>query len=83
MPSDIINDSAVTCSLQVVATDRGSPPRSSTATVAVTVVDDNDNTPQCSPRMYSVSLREDVATNTAVATLACSDTYVAPPIGLK
>ena len=66
--------SNLTSSLEVIATDRGAPAQSSTATVAVTVVDDNDNSPQCSPRMYAVSLREDVTASTAVAALACSDT---------
>ena len=51
-------------SLLVVATDMAVPlaeRRSSSATVLVNVLDDNDNYPQFTERSYSVTVPEDVA----------------------
>lgn len=50
--------------LVVMATDQGLPsaggPRSSTSTVVVRVLDDNDNYPQFTERTYTVQVPEDV-----------------------
>lgn len=51
-------------SLVVVASDMAVPladRRSSTATVIVNVLDDNDNYPQFTERSYSVTVPEDIA----------------------
>lgn len=50
--------------LIVGATDQASPPsarRSSTASVVIHILDDNDNYPQFSERTYTVSLNEDIS----------------------
>lgn len=45
--------------LEVVATDRGSPALSATVTVEVNVLDVNDNNPVFSKSSYSVEISED------------------------
>ncbi|XP_046358556.2 protocadherin Fat 4-like [Haliotis rufescens] len=62
---------ASTHSLTVTATDSGTPPRSTDVTVTINVVDDNNNTPSCSPSSTTVIQREDHTGN--VATLSCTD----------
>ncbi|XP_032898448.1 cadherin EGF LAG seven-pass G-type receptor 2 isoform X3 [Amblyraja radiata] len=61
--------------LLVEANDQGRNPgpRSSTATVHITVEDDNDNTPQFSEKRYVVQVLEDVAPNTQVLQVTASD----------
>lgn len=44
----------------VIARDQGIPPQSSTATVSLTVLDINDNTPEFYPQKYFVSVADDV-----------------------
>ena len=58
---------------QVVATDSGTSPRSSTATVSVAVTDVNDNSPVCNPNLQTVSVAENTALSTNLATLTCVD----------
>jgi cadherin EGF LAG seven-pass G-type receptor 1 len=61
--------------LVVMATDQGLPSaggqRSSTATVMVQVIDDNDNYPQFTERTYTVQVPEDVnwSENPVIATV--------------
>ncbi|XP_067685434.1 protocadherin Fat 4-like [Haliotis asinina] len=62
---------ASTHSLTVTATDGGSPPRSTDVTVTINVLDDNNNTPTCSPSSMTTIQREDYTGN--VATLTCTD----------
>ncbi|XP_046548571.1 LOW QUALITY PROTEIN: protocadherin Fat 4-like [Haliotis rubra] len=62
---------ASTYSLTVTATDGGTPARSSDVTVTINVVDDNNNTPTCSPSSTTTIQREDYTGN--VATLTCTD----------
>lgn len=52
--------------LEVVATDRGSPALSTTATVEVKVLDVNDNSPVFGRSSYSVEVSEDAAEGTPV-----------------
>ncbi|XP_046571396.1 cadherin-23-like, partial [Haliotis rubra] len=62
---------ASTHSLTVTATDGGTPARSSDVTVTINVIDDNNNTPTCSPSSTTTIQREDYTGN--VATLTCTD----------
>ncbi|XP_069731782.1 LOW QUALITY PROTEIN: cadherin EGF LAG seven-pass G-type receptor 2 [Phaenicophaeus curvirostris] len=61
--------------LLVEATDQGQEPapRSTTATVRITVEDDNDNAPQFSEKRYVVQVPEDVAPNSAVLRVTATD----------
>lgn len=52
--------------LEVVATDRGSPALSAVVTVEVKVLDVNDNNPVFSMKSYSVEVSEDAAEGTQV-----------------
>ena len=52
--------------LEVVATDRGSPALSSTVTVEVKVLDVNDNSPVFIRSSYTVEVSEDAAEGTEV-----------------
>uniref|UniRef100_A0A8C2DIR3 FAT atypical cadherin 3a n=1 Tax=Cyprinus carpio TaxID=7962 RepID=A0A8C2DIR3_CYPCA len=45
----------------------------STATVEVTVIDTNDNSPVCEPAVYSVSVSEDVAINKQILRVKATD----------
>ncbi|XP_071083745.1 protocadherin Fat 4-like [Haliotis cracherodii] len=62
---------ASTHSLTVTATDSGTPSRSTDVSVTINVVDDNNNTPSCSPSSTTVIQREDHTGN--VASLSCTD----------
>ncbi|XP_022527058.2 cadherin EGF LAG seven-pass G-type receptor 1 isoform X3 [Astyanax mexicanus] len=61
--------------LIVEANDQGKDPgpRSATATVHITVEDENDNYPQFSEKRYVVQVPENVAVNTRVAQVEASD----------
>lgn len=59
--------------LNIVATDKGSPAKSSTTVLYITVDDVNDNSPECSPATQTVSFREDTSVATTLASLTCSD----------
>lgn len=52
--------------LEVVATDRGSPALSTTVTVQVQVMDVNDNSPVFTKSSYSVDVLEDAAEGSRV-----------------
>uniref|UniRef100_A0A4W5K4E9 Cadherin domain-containing protein n=1 Tax=Hucho hucho TaxID=62062 RepID=A0A4W5K4E9_9TELE len=60
-------------SLEVVALDRGSPALSSTATVEVTVLDVNDNSPAFSSSSYTIDVSEDAAQGTPVLEVTATD----------
>ncbi|KAM8847848.1 protocadherin beta-15-like isoform 3-T3 [Synchiropus picturatus] len=60
-------------SFVLVATDGGSPPRSGTAVIQVTVLDANDNAPIFSQAVYKASLPEDAAADTVVVTVTARD----------
>ncbi|XP_017691028.1 PREDICTED: cadherin EGF LAG seven-pass G-type receptor 2 isoform X1 [Lepidothrix coronata] len=59
--------------LLVEAADQGQEPRSATATVRITVEDDNDNAPQFSERRYVAQVPEDVVPNAAVLRVTATD----------
>lgn len=59
--------------LVVQAVDGGTPSLSSSALVRITVIDLNDNTPVPVPDNYAVTVLEDVAVGTTVATVAATD----------
>uniref|UniRef100_A0AAQ4QCD7 Cadherin-23 n=1 Tax=Gasterosteus aculeatus aculeatus TaxID=481459 RepID=A0AAQ4QCD7_GASAC len=59
--------------LRIIAYDAGKFPRTSTSTLTVTILDVNDETPTFNPRVYNVSLKEDVPRDHIVARLSCSD----------
>ncbi|XP_074527695.1 protocadherin-16 isoform X1 [Halichoeres trimaculatus] len=60
-------------SLEVVATDKGSPALSTTVMVEVKVLDVNDNSPVFSKSSYSVEVSEDAAEGTQVLEVAAVD----------
>ena len=59
--------------LNVIASDGGNPPRSSTAIVQVEIVDLNDNTPVWEQDLYSVSLLENTAIGSSVTQVVATD----------
>ncbi|XP_035034564.2 protocadherin-16 [Hippoglossus stenolepis] len=59
--------------LEVVATDRGSPALSTTASVEVKVLDVNDNSPVFGRTSYSVEVSEDAAEGTHVLEVTATD----------
>jgi hypothetical protein len=56
--------------LEVVATDKGVPPRSGTAKLTIKVLDVNDNGPQCEKAIYRVNVLENAY---RVVDLNCTD----------
>ena len=59
--------------LTITATDGGVPALSADVTLTVTVTDENDNLPDCTPSSFSATLREDSGAGTTVASLTCTD----------
>ncbi|KAL2094510.1 hypothetical protein ACEWY4_009229 [Coilia grayii] len=59
--------------LTLTATDGGTPQRSSTVTIHVTVLDANDNLPVFTQQTYEVRLFENSPLGTAVVTVSASD----------
>uniref|UniRef100_A0AAY5KXV4 Cadherin domain-containing protein n=1 Tax=Esox lucius TaxID=8010 RepID=A0AAY5KXV4_ESOLU len=59
--------------LIVTAVDGGSPQRSGTVNVTITVLDSNDNRPVCSQDTYSVRLRENATLGTLVVKVNATD----------
>uniref|UniRef100_A0A8V0ZBH8 Cadherin-23 n=1 Tax=Gallus gallus TaxID=9031 RepID=A0A8V0ZBH8_CHICK len=62
--------------LRVVASDAGTPSKSSTSTLTVKVLDVNDESPTFLPAIYNVSLPENVARDFKVVRLNCTDADV-------
>ncbi|KAF6107924.1 cadherin related 23 [Phyllostomus discolor] len=62
--------------LRVVATDAGTPTKSSTSTLTIRVLDVNDETPTFFPTVYNVSVSEDVPRDFRVVWLNCTDNDV-------
>uniref|UniRef100_A0A8C4PA71 Cadherin domain-containing protein n=1 Tax=Dromaius novaehollandiae TaxID=8790 RepID=A0A8C4PA71_DRONO len=60
-------------SFGVEAQDQGSPPMASSASVSITVLDVNDNSPQFTQREYGARLNEDAAVGTSVLTVSAVD----------
>ncbi|KAA0709739.1 Protocadherin gamma-A4 [Triplophysa tibetana] len=59
--------------LVLIAIDGGTPPRSGTAAIHVTVLDANDNAPVFSQAVYKVSLPENSPVDTVVVTVSATD----------
>ncbi|XP_030621292.1 protocadherin gamma-A11-like [Chanos chanos] len=59
--------------LILTATDGGTPPRSGTVVIHVTVLDANDNAPVFSQAVYKVSLPENSPLDTVVTTMNATD----------
>ncbi|XP_076861950.1 protocadherin gamma-A4-like isoform X13 [Brachyhypopomus gauderio] len=59
--------------LILTAIDGGTPPRSGTVAIHVTVLDANDNAPVFSQSVYKVSLPENSPVGTAVVTVSATD----------
>ncbi|KAM9617928.1 cadherin-23 isoform 2-T2 [Trichechus inunguis] len=62
--------------LRVVASDSGTPTKSSTSTLTIRVLDVNDETPTFFPAVYNVSVSEDVPRDFRVVWLNCTDNDV-------
>nr|CAB3229665.1 cadherin EGF LAG seven-pass G-type receptor 2 [Phallusia mammillata] len=62
-----------TYTLVVTAYDNGDPVFSSTLSVRVSVLDENDNYPQFTKSMYSVNVRENVQGNTGITSVEATD----------
>ncbi|KAI4550210.1 hypothetical protein MJT46_018936 [Ovis ammon polii x Ovis aries] len=62
--------------LRVVASDAGTPTKSSTSTLTIRVLDVNDETPTFFPAVYNVSVSEDVPREFRVVWLNCTDSDV-------
>ncbi|XP_066904779.1 protocadherin-like wing polarity protein stan isoform X2 [Halyomorpha halys] len=58
---------------EVLAVDKGDPPRSGTASVSIVIQDTNDNDPQFSPKEYSANLPEDVGPGASVVVVHATD----------
>ena len=52
--------------LKVMARDRGEPPKSTQMKIAVTVLDENDNSPIFDPKQYSASVAENASIGASV-----------------
>ncbi|XP_063058919.1 protocadherin beta-16-like isoform X5 [Engraulis encrasicolus] len=65
-------------SLLLTATDGGTPPRSGTVVIYVTILDANDNVPVFSQAVYKVSLLENSPIGTVVATVLATDADEGP-----
>ncbi|GAA6095787.1 protocadherin alpha-7-like isoform X2 [Tachysurus ichikawai] len=59
--------------LILTAVDGGTPPRSGTLNITVTVLDINDNRPICSKDVYYVTLRENTPVGTSVVRVNATD----------
>ena len=59
--------------LSVVATDGGTVPLSSTAELTINVLDVDDNCPVFHPKVYNVTIEENLARDTIVVNVTASD----------
>lgn len=59
--------------LTVLATDNGSPAATASASVLVTVLDDNDNDPRFEKDFYGFDLLENLPSGTLVGSVSASD----------
>ncbi|XP_013421944.1 cadherin EGF LAG seven-pass G-type receptor 2-like isoform X1 [Lingula anatina] len=57
----------------VEARDRGTPPRSASASVRVNVIDVNDNAPLFNPRTYDITVSEELQLGRVVAEVTATD----------
>ena len=71
--SALDRETTASYTLQVTATDHGSPARTGTATVQLTVTDVNDNDPAMTSTLVAVVVTENSPAGTVVATITASD----------
>ncbi|XP_064636324.1 cadherin-related tumor suppressor-like [Lineus longissimus] len=62
-----------TYKLVLKAADRGTPPRSSTSSIIIQILDANDNKPKFSNSSYTMYLFENAASGTSVGTVSATD----------
>ncbi|XP_054890852.1 protocadherin alpha-8-like isoform X1 [Poeciliopsis prolifica] len=62
-----------TIKLTVTAVDGGNPPKSGTASIIVTVIDSNDNSPVFSKSLYKTRISENVSVGSTVIVLTAAD----------
>ena len=66
-------ETAASYQLTVTARDSGDSPRTTTCNITVTVEDQNDNDPRFSQDVYTLTIPEDIPTNTTVLVLTATD----------
>uniref|UniRef100_A0A8B9F4C4 Cadherin domain-containing protein n=1 Tax=Amazona collaria TaxID=241587 RepID=A0A8B9F4C4_9PSIT len=71
--SELDREAVDSYSFEVEAQDQGNPPMASSASVTVTVLDVNDNSPEFTQREYSARLNEDAAVGSSVLTVSAVD----------
>jgi len=59
--------------VQVIARDQGVPPQSATATVFISVLDVNDNSPEFYPQLYFASVTEDLPVGSSILQVTATD----------
>ena len=59
--------------INVIATDKGSPPKSSQALVEITVIDVNDNSPQFEKEFYNFTVFENATVPTVIGKVFATD----------
>jgi protocadherin Fat 4 len=59
--------------LQITAKDRGEPPRATTATLVIKILDENDNSPVFDPKQYSASVAENASIGASVLRISATD----------
>ncbi|KAM9849600.1 protocadherin Fat 4-like [Aulostomus maculatus] len=59
--------------LTLTAVDGGTPPKSGTSEIVISVLDNNDNIPVFSKQLYKTSISENVPLGTSVITVTASD----------
>ena len=78
--ADLDRETTQEYTIEIVAADNGGTPSalSATATLTVSILDINDNSPVCSPFIYVEEIDEDTADGTSLTTIACSDADLDP-----
>ncbi|KAK0049843.1 protocadherin Fat 4 [Biomphalaria pfeifferi] len=64
--------------LHIRATDKGSPSKTGSVTLIVTVLDVNDNAPTCTQTFYTALIVESIITPSIIASLNCRDRDLDP-----
>ncbi|KAK2849145.1 hypothetical protein Q5P01_008979 [Channa striata] len=64
--------------LTLTAVDGGTPPKSGTSQIIISVLDNNDNTPVFTKSLYKTSITENVPTGTSVITVTATDADEGP-----
>ena len=62
----------------IVASDGETPPRQGYASVQITIIDTNDNTPKFLLNEYSLTVSESTAVNTVIVTVEATDADATP-----